>query len=119
MLRRNACPPTAARRWMPPAKGPRTVYVVSRMPPERERRRKWDAADYLFGRRNCANGSNGGMYFDIAGARQMRLSERVPWGRAGRGALRRLHCFYSASFESHTRQFVRGLNSNASLLHRG
>ena len=31
----------------------------------------WDAANYLFGRRNCGNGSSGDLYRDIAGARHM------------------------------------------------
>src|SRR5260370_24679899 len=123
-MRRNACPPAAARRWMPPAKGPKTVYVVSRMPPERSGV-EWTAQN--LGRRKLSVWTAELREWEQwrrvsafrGGARHMRLSERVPWGRAGRVALRRLHCFYSASFESPTRKFVRGLNSNVSLLHRG
>src|SRR5258706_3182714 len=59
---------------MPPGKGPKTVYVVSQMPPERSGvgnglHRTWDAANYLFGRRNCGNGSSGGVYLHFAGGR--------------------------------------------------
>ncbi len=40
-------------------------------------------------------------------------------GRSGRSGRRRLHCLYSTCFESNTRKIARGMNGDASLLHRG
>src|SRR6266478_7335825 len=108
---------------MPPGKGPKTVYVVSQMPPERSGvgnglHRTWDAANYLFGRRNCGNGSSG-LYLDIAG--------RVTCGSAKecRGAALDEGRFggYTVCIPLDLAQIransCGGLNCNASLLHRG
>jgi len=72
----------------------------------------WDAAIYLFGTGGTARmGAMAAFPFRQRGGASHAAQRKIAVGALDEVRFRRRPVFYSASFESHTRKFVRGLNA--------
>jgi len=65
------------------------------------------------------DGSSGGVYLHFAGGASHAAQRKSAVGPRWTSGASAATLFLFASFESPTRKFVRGLNSNVSLLHAG